>query len=395
MWSKFRIPARLRGIHLYPIFAGEPNWIQCERSIIPEEANGSIPVRFSFIVPQAMTQENTPTIFAAEKRAHWRALEPEIWSIQGADLDAVPTQSILTTLWDQPRWLEAYHLYDQRGSELFEQICGLPEYYLTRTENAILETHARDIIARAPVRCIVELGAGYSKKTVHLLTEQLRQRGSSIFAPIDVSAAGLRASRAAVRSAFPEIQFHGLHARYEEGFSAIDKNLPTLFVFLGSTIGNFNHSDFPRFFRTLSAAMGPGDFLLLGADRVKDVKVLEDAYNDSRGVTAEFILNVFDHINRLLHGNFARDNMRYYSRYNPEWQRIEMYAVARARQDIRFADIDAAFQWQKDEKILVEISRKFDPLRLQEQLRFFDLGAVEHFTDPREWFSVLLFKKES
>ena len=94
------------------------------------------------------------------------------------------------------------------------------------------------------------------------------------------------------------------------------------------------------------------------------------------------------------HGNFARDNMRYYSRYNPEWQRIEMYAVARARQDIRFADIDAAFQWQKDEKILVEISRKFDPLRLQEQLRFFDLGAVEHFTDPREWFSVLLFKKK-
>jgi L-histidine N-alpha-methyltransferase len=342
-----------------------------------------------------MTQEKLPTIFAAEERARWRALEPEIWSIQGADLDSVPTRSILTTLWDQPRWLEAYHLYDQRGSELFEQICELPEYYLTRTENAILEKHASDIIARAPVRCIVELGAGYSKKTVHLLTEQLRQRGSSIFAPIDVSAAGLRASRAAVRAAFPEIQFHGLHARYEDGFSAIDKNLPTLFVFLGSTIGNFSHSDFPRFFRALSAAMGPGDFLLLGADRVKDVKVLEDAYNDSRGVTAEFILNVFDHINRLLRGNFARDNMRYYSRYNPEWQRIEMYAVARARQDIRFADIDAAFQWQKDERILVEISRKFDPIRLQDQLRFFDLGAVAHFTAPREWFSVLLFKKES
>src|SRR5258705_199567 len=157
---------------------------------------GSIPVRFSFIVSQGMTQEKLPTIFAAEERARWRALEPEIWSIQGADLDSVPTQSILTTLWDQPRWLEAYHLYDQRGSELFEQICELPEYYLTRTENAILEKHASDIIARAPVRCIVELGAGYSKKTVHLLTEQLRQRGSSIFAPIDVSAAGLRHSRA-------------------------------------------------------------------------------------------------------------------------------------------------------------------------------------------------------
>ena len=388
-----RPPSR---IHLYPIFAGEPNWIQCERSIIPEEANGSIPVRFSFIVPQAMTQENTPTIFAAEKRAHWRALEPEIWSIQGADLDAVPTQSILTTLWDQPRWLEAYHLYDQRGSELFEQICDLPEYYLTRTENAILETHARDIIARAPVRCIVELGAGYSKKTVHLLTEQLRQRGSSIFAPIDVSAAGLRASRAAVRSAFPEIQFHGLHARYEEGFSAIDKNLPTLFVFLGSTIGNFNHSDFPRFFRALSAAMGPGDFLLLGADRVKDVKVLEDAYNDSRGVTAEFILNVFDQYQSIARTAISRATTCATTPGTiPNGNGSKCMPSPTNRQDIRFADIDAAFQWQKDEKILVEISRKFDPLRLQEQLRFFDLGAVEHFTDPREWFSVLLLKKES
>ena len=343
-----------------------------------------------------MTQEKTPTIFAAEERAHWRALEPEIWSIQGADLDAVPTQSILTTLWDQPRWLEAYHLYDQRGSELFEQICDLPEYYLTRTENAILETHARDIIARAPVRCIVELGAGYSKKTVHLLTEQLRQRGSSIFAPIDVSAAGLRASRAAVRTAFPEIQFHGLHARYEEGFSAIDKNLPTLFVFLGSTIGNFNHTDFPRFFRALSAAMGPSDFLLLGADRVKDVKVLEDAYNDSRGVTAEFILNVFDQYQSIARTAISRATTCVTTPGTiPNGNRSKCMPSADARQDIRFADIDAAFQWQKDEKILVEISRKFDPLRLQEQLRFFDLGAVEHFTDPREWFSVLLLKKES
>jgi len=342
-----------------------------------------------------MKQESLPRIFAAEQIPRWRNDPPGIWSVDGADLDDRPALSILTTLWDQPRWLEAYHLYDQKGSELFEEICRLPEYYLTRTENGILETHAADIIAAAPVECIVELGAGYSKKTVHLLTEQTRRRDRSIFAPIDVSAPALRASQNAVQRDLPRIEFHGLHARYEEGFNAIEKSLPTLFVFLGSTIGNFNHTDFPRFFRALSAAMGPDDYLLLGADRVKPVKLLEDAYNDSCGITAEFILNVFRNINRRVQSNFALDQMRYHAWYNPEWQQIEMFAVATQDQEIRFPQADASFHWQRDEKILVEISRKFDPLRLQEQLGFFDLQPVRHFTDSNQWFSVLLFKKRA
>lgn len=342
-----------------------------------------------------MKQETLPRVFAIDQQSRWTSDHDGIWSLKGADLDRVPTLSILTTLWDQPRWLEAYHLYDQRGSELFEAICELPEYYLTRTENGILEVYARDIIAAAPVDCIVELGAGYSKKTIHLLTEQVRQRGKSIFAPIDVSRSGLLASRTAVEKSFPQIEFHGLHARYEHGFAAIEKNIPTLFIFLGSTVGNFNRTDFPRFFRALSAAMGPNDFLLLGADRVKQPKLLEDAYNDSKGITAEFILNVFSNINRLMGSNFALDTMRYYSWFNPEWRQIEMYAVASAPQEIRFLNAAAAFHWRKDEKILVEISRKFDPIQLQEQLGFFNLAPIEHYTDPNQWFSVFLFRKRS
>jgi dimethylhistidine N-methyltransferase len=245
------------------------------------------------------------------------------------------------------------------------------------------------------VQCIVELGAGHSKKTVHLLTEQLRQRGPSRFAPIDVSLTSLIASRDAVQAAFPQIEFRGLHARYEEGFRAIDEHLPTLFVFLGSSIGNFNLTEFPRFFRALSDAMGPNDYLLLGADRLKPVDLLEAAYNDSRGVTAEFILNVFRNVNRLLQGNFDLNKMRYHSWFNAAWRRIEMYAVAAEPQEIRFAQPKAAFQWQRDEAILVEISRKFDPQRLQEQLRFFALEPLAHFTDANQWYSVLLFKKRA
>ena len=342
-----------------------------------------------------MKQESLPRIFTAEQTSRWREGPAGIWSLEGADLDDLPALSILTTLWDQPRWLEAYHLYDQKGSELFEEICRLPEYYLTRTENSILEAHATDIIAAAPVQCVVELGAGYSKKTVHLLTEQTRRRGPSIFAPIDVSVSALLASQTAVRKDFPDIEFHGFHARYEDGFNAVEKSLPTLFVFLGSTIGNFNHTDFPRFFRALAAAMGPSDYLLLGADRVKPVNLLEAAYNDSRGITAEFILNVFRNINRRMQSNFALDRMRYHSWYNPEWQQIEMFAVATAEQEIRFPQAGASFHWRRDEKILVEISRKFNPLRLQEQLGFLGLSPVAHFTDPDQWFSVLLFKKRA
>jgi L-histidine N-alpha-methyltransferase len=340
-------------------------------------------------------QAKPPRIFSPQQRSSWRRISPGIWSPAVEQAAESPALSILTTLWDQPRWLEAYHLYDERGSELFERICELPEYYLTRTENSILEQDAARIIGAAPVEAIVELGAGSSKKTTHLLREQLRQRGGGIFAPIDVSIPGLITSREFVHANFSELEFHGLHALYEQGLASIDQDLPTLFVFLGSTVGNFNHTDFPRFFRRLSRAMGPDDFLLLGVDRVKSVEVLERAYDDSQGLTAEFILNVFRNVNRLLNSNFEIAKMGYQSRYNSEWQQIEMHAVANTPQEIEFASYGSSFHWERDEKILVEISRKFDPLRLQQQLRYFNLSPVAHYTDPKEWFSLLLFKKAS
>lgn len=333
------------------------------------------------------------TLFSADHRQLWRMAEPSIWTLKESHPEEDPATSIMRTLWDQPRWLEAYHLYDDRGSELFEQICELPEYYLTRTEESILERDAAKIIAAAPVNSIVELGAGSAKKTTHLLMEQIRQRGAGIFAPIDVSLPGLIQSREFNRAHLPRIEFHGLHARYEEGFASIAKHLPTLFVFLGSTIGNLNAASFVRFFSQLSDAMGPEDFLLLGVDRVKDIGILEPAYADSQGLTAEFILNVFDNINRLVGSNFDLAKMRYHSWYNPDWQQIEMYAVSTSSQQIRFASFNTSFRWEKSDRILVEISRKFDPERLQQQLRFFDLHPCRHFTDANEWFSLLLFKK--
>jgi len=339
-----------------------------------------------------MEKQNQTRIFSAAGQKLWRPAERSIWTAQpeAACDEALP---LLKSLLDQPRWLAPYHLYDDLGAELFEHICELPEYYLTRTESAILKQRAAEIIRCARAECIVELGAGTSQKTLLLLGEQAKQHGRGVFAPIDVSLASLRVARDSVEKNFPQLTFLGLHGQYEQGIAAIEKDLPTLFVFLGSTVGNFDHSQFAAFFDHVSDSMGPDDYFLLGVDRVKEPALLERAYDDAQKVTAAFILNVFENVNRILGSDFDRNKMRYEARYNAEWRRVEMYAVATEAQEIHIPSRQIAFRWEKDEKLLVEISRKFDPERLREHLRCFGLEPVAHFSDPKKWFSLLLFKK--
>jgi L-histidine N-alpha-methyltransferase len=342
-----------------------------------------------------MERQEKPQIFSAAQQKLWSQTVPSIWTLDAGHVKKDPALSIMRTLFDHPRWLEALHLYDERGSHLFERICELPEYYSTRTEDSILEREAGQVIALAPVECIFELGAGFSKKTMRLLREQVRQRQGGTFAPVDVSLAGLTASRKIIKKELPQLVFHGLEAQFEGGIASIEKELPTMFVFLGSTVGNLNRSELVRFFELLSESMGPHDFLLLGVDRVKDAEILERAYNDSQGVTGDFILNAFLNINRLTKSNFDLNKMRYHSAYDPNRQQVEMYAVSTCTQEIRFPSYGTSFTWEKDERILVEVSRKFEPEQLQKQLRLFGLELMEHFTDPKGWFSLLLFRKSA
>lgn len=331
-------------------------------------------------------------ILSPESRNLWHEIETSIWR-PIAEVRDDPVRSILQTLFDQPRWIQPRFLYDSRGSKLFEKICSLPEYYLTRTEDSILDQESKEIISLAPVECIVELGAGFSRKTIHLLREQLGQRKQGVFAPIDVSLTALIESRNTIQQEFPRLSFQGLCARYEEAVPLTDKNVPTLFAFLGSSVGNFNQVLFSLFFDLLSRSMGRGDFLLLGVDCIKDPGILERAYNDSLGITAEFILNAFSHLNQICGSNFDPGEIRYEGHYNPFMQRMEMYAVPTCDQPIRLNHEGASFTWKEDEPILVEISRKFDPDRLEDQLRFFGLEPVAQFADADRWFSLLLLKK--
>lgn len=332
-----------------------------------------------------------PDIVLPDERTRWRSSQSSIWELEGPTTDSFAP---FVGLFDQPRWLVPYLLYDETGSRLFEKISGLPEYYLTRTEDSILEQQASRVVALAPVELIVELGAGFSKKTIHLLSAQVQQRGGGIFAPVDVSLAGLLASRDMTRESFPELSFQGLQAQFEQAVTGIDRKIAKLFVFLGSTIGNFTQAEFVQFFVHLSRYMGERDFLLLGVDRLKDPDIIEAAYNDAQGLTAAFILNVFEHVNRRVGSNFNTAQMRYESCYNRTMRQVEMRAVATASQEIRFPSHGVSFEWKADESILVEHSRKFDPDDLQKQLRLLGFEPICHLTDSQRWFSLLLFRKK-
>jgi L-histidine Nalpha-methyltransferase len=342
-----------------------------------------------------MEKQNQPRFFSAGAEDMWHPLERLVWTTESFAAERDEARALLKSLLDQPRWLAPHHLYDDVGSELFDKLCELPEYYLTRTESAILKAHAGEIVRRARPEAIVELGAGTSQKTLLLLSEHVKQRGAGLFAPIDVSLASLRIARDTIERSFPQVTFYGLHGKYEEGISAVDRELPTLFLFLGSTIGNFDHSQFSAFFDQVSRSMGADDYFLLGVDRIKEPTLIEKAYDDSQGLTADFILNVFQNVNRIVGSDFERKKMRYFSRYNAEWRRVEMYAVATEAQTIHIPSRQISFSWRKDEKILVEISRKFDPEQLETQLRCFGLDPVAQYTDEKNWFSLLLLKKTS
>ncbi len=333
-------------------------------------------------------------ILSTHERGAWSVKAPTILTPGERSSDDAAA-GMVKTLFDRPRWLEPCHLYDERGSLLFEEICELPEYYPTRTEAAILERESGALMSLAPVECIVELGAGFSKKTIHLLKALTRARGGGTFAPVDVSATALMASKRMAEELFPELAFTGLEARFEDAITSITRDIPKLVVFLGSTIGNFTPTDMLHFFTHLCDHMGPDDYLLLGVDRIKDPEIIERAYDDSRGVTAAFILNAFRNVNRIAGAGFQPDRIVYRSSYNRQRQQVEMYGVSTETHRVEFPRQSASFTWEKDEGIRVETSRKFDPDDLQVQLRCFGLENLGHWTDSNEWFSLLLFRRSA
>ena len=295
----------------------------------------------------------------------------------------------------QPRSLPPKYFYDERGSQLFDRICDTPEYYPTRTEDALLAAYADEIvsIARRPAH-LMELGAGACRKTRHLLRAAGQLDSPLVYWPFDVCEEILREAGAALTDEFRWLSVNALVGDYLGGLRRPPcPGEPTLFAFLGGTIGNFEPAQARGFLSELAEVMEPGDFLLMGADRVKEPSVLHAAYNDAAGITAQFNVNVLNVLNRELAADFDPAAFRHRAVYNEQARQIEMYLVARSRQRVRIAALDAEYAFEAGECILTEISRKFADDELDELLAGAGLVPRTHFLPDNGYFSLVLAER--
>lgn len=269
--------------------------------------------------------------------------------------------------------LRPWVFYDDEGSRLFEEITALPEYYLTRTERALLEDHADALVRAArgdaPRLHLVELGAGTATKTQLLLAAAVRMQGTTQFIPTDVSAFALDVARERLARELPDVQVSPFVGRHEEALPRVRAVGPRRLVcFLGSSLGNFDDADNVALFSAVAASLSPGGALLLGADRRKDPALLLPAYDDAAGVTARFNKNALVRLNRELGADFDVDAFRHEARWNDAASRIEMHLVATRSMTVTVPGLDAPIAFQAGESIHTENSTKYADTRLDDIL---------------------------
>ena len=281
-----------------------------------------------------------------------------------------------------PRTLPPKWFYDKRGSDLFEQITHLPEYYPTRAEQEILVRRAPEIAALTRAATLIELGSGSSRKT-RLLLDALTAGGTlRRYSPLDVSASALDEAGRALCRDYPDLTVTATVADFESGLPLTDEPGPRLLAFLGSTIGNFDGPQRAAFYRMLARSLTSDDVLLLGADLVKDPEVLVRAYDDAAGVTAEFNKNVLHVLNRELDADFDPDAFEHVAYWNTEDERIEMRLRATTAQTVKIPDLDLSLDLAAGEDLRTELSCKFRRESLTEELHAGGFTVRQWWTDP-------------
>ena len=292
-----------------------------------------------------------------------------------------------------PRSLPPKYFYDGAGSRLFSEICQTRDYYLTRTELALLQRHADEIIVTARPQTCVELGAGASVKTEVLLSRLASRSASVAYVTIDVCEEVLVESAGRLLRTFPGLRIESLAAEYLAGIEALHGlEKPVLYVFLGSSIGNFTEQEAIELLGRVAEKMAPGDHFLLGLDRVKDRGVLERAYDDAQGVTARFNLNVLKVLNARLGANFRLDGFSHLAVYDDVREQIEMYLVAGCDQEVALPAINETICLREGERILTEISRKYTRSSVRHLLSKSGLCEQAHYVPDNEYFSLVLAK---
>ncbi|MCQ8769614.1 L-histidine N(alpha)-methyltransferase [Streptomyces telluris] len=294
---------------------------------------------------------------------------------------------VATGLTRTPKELPPKWFYDARGSELFDEITRLPEYYPTRAEREIIIARADEIAAATRARTLVELGSGSSDKTRHLIRALA---ALDHYVPVDVSESALTGAAEGLLADHPELTVHALVADFQYGLHLPATPAPRLLAFLGGTIGNLRPQERSAFFAAVRAELAPGDALLLGADLVKDERTLVRAYDDAAGVTAAFNKNVLTVINRELEADFDPDDFDHVALWDPRQEWIEMRLRARGALVAKIPALDLAVNFAAGEELRTEISAKFREEGMRGELAAAGLETTHWWTDEEGRFALSL-----
>jgi len=316
--------------------------------------------------------------------------------LAGSSAAAAVRQRFAADVWrglsQTPKRLPAHYFYDQRGSELFQRITELEEYYLTHSEREILQRHRRDIAQRFEGQAVrvVELGAGDGSKTDLLLESLLSLGARCQYVPIDICTEVLDnlADRMESRFRSAALVVRPCAGDYAEAVDRLDGDEPArnLLLFLGSSIGNMHPGRAERFLGRITRALNPGDSLLVGFDLKKDPEVLRRAYDDAQGVTREFNLNLLDRMNRQLEADFRREKFLHHCLYNPRQGRMESWLLSPEPQEVFVGALDRRFHFDAWEGIHVECSYKYDLRQIHRFARQSGCTVLRHFFDARRYF---------
>jgi L-histidine N-alpha-methyltransferase len=311
-----------------------------------------------------------------------------------ADQAAAMKRDVRKGLARTPKELSPKYFYDERGSQLFEAITELEEYYPTRRERQILVERSAEIVAAAGnPATLIELGSGSASKTRHLL-DAMRDAGSlQTYVPVDISEEITRETAAALVDEYPGLDVHGLVCDFEahlERTPTTSEAGPRLIAFLGGTVGNLYPDERAAFLGRIAGLLDPDDHLLLGTDLVKDVARLELAYDDPAGVTAEFNKNVLNVLNRELGGDFDLDAFAHVARFDTEHEWIDIGLRSLVEQNVHLEALDLTTHFAAGEVMRTEISTKFTRPRLEESYAGTGLKMASWFTDPAEDYALSL-----
>jgi L-histidine Nalpha-methyltransferase len=319
----------------------------------------------------------------------------QVWKARAEDeATALMAAEVREGLTSTSRWLPCKYFYDDRGSQLFDRITRLPEYYQTRTEERLLESIADEVIAAVRPRELCEIGSGVGRK-IRLLLDSMKRAGLLERCVLfDINELFLKHSVEELARSYPDTEVTGIVGDFSKDLSAIGPGGGRMAIFLAGTVGNLHPSEVPVFLRRLAGSLEPGDGFLLGVDLVKDTARLEAAYNDAEGVTAQFNLNILEVLNRKLGADFEVSSFEHVAFYDRHHAWIEMRLRALRPSIVSIPAADVALRFARGDEIRTEISCKYTRETLSALLPGTGLTMARWFTDPEDLFALALLQKE-